>query len=709
MKRFFDAWSIRHKLFAAFGIVLLILLAVSLAGLRGASNTEDSAIRVVDRIQPAALAVMELENLVHKAAASMGFYLKSGEEAHRSAYRADNQALADAVGHARETLRVLGDDQAKAAFDAIEAKVTRFAAYEAKILELTGADAKNMPAMALAEEMLNPRHMEVLQAMSEMLTSEEEAQAELLEELRGLEPDVETDAFGELQVALDMTSVENFTARLDVMQALQELRTTWGQVINGMRGFLAFRDRAQRENAMLYLEQNQLALDRLVAANEQDQLTFEQSDALERLLASRTAYVGALDEFFAVHGGEQAYQDVYLVRTEIGPLMDELSQGAHALVAMLREQIGTESTRLAELAASTRGLVWMLLFGGLAIGTLVSWLIAASISCKLNRALSAMEEIASGDGDLTRELSLPGKDELGRLAVAFNAFLGKIRHTMCEVADTAHRVTAAAEEMAAVSRQACDGTARQREQTQQVAQATNEMQSTAHQVQELAQTGADAAGSAQQSAERGQAVVNSTQAEIDRLAADVEQAASVIQELEQDSDRIGGVLDVIRGIAEQTNLLALNAAIEAARAGDQGRGFAVVADEVRSLASRTQESTEEIQAMIERLQQASGEAVKVMATGRGQARQTVEHAGDTRQSLEEIIQSIATISTTSGSIASAAAGQSDSVDRINETMGSISEVADQTSRGANDLEAATGELASVATRMQQLISTFKTG
>jgi len=710
MRRFLDNFSIKLQLGMAFGVILLILLAVSLAGLRGASQSESNVRQVVERIQPAVLAVTDLETRAQRTAAAMGFFLKSGEQAHKASYQAENQALRKALKDTSMAVEALGDQPTLDQFAKLAGLVETFTGYEARLMELSSANAKNMPAMALADEHLNPRHMEILQALGEMLTSEKEAQEELMEELASEPATLDTYDFSAPAPApaLDPELLASLTARTEIMGAIQDLRYSWGQVINGMRGFLAFREQALRDNTLLYLEQNQAALDKLNAVAEEDGLTFEQSDALERLITARSAYLSALEQVFEVHGGDKAYTDVYLVRTEIGPLMERLSKQGHELVETLREKIDSQSAALAEQVAATRGLVWILLLGGMAVGLTVAGLMSHGIARKINAAVGAMEEIAGGDADLTRELRLQGRDEMARLGKAFNAFLGKIRHTIVEVSDTATRVNAAAERLNVVSHNASQGTKRQSDETERVALATAEMLHAAQEVQRMVQSGADAAVSAQGSAQRGQKVLVSTQSEIDRLAADVEQASTVILELEQDSERIGGVLDVIRGIAEQTNLLALNAAIEAARAGEQGRGFAVVADEVRNLASRTQESTEEIHAMIERLQKASREAVSVMQTGREQARETVQHAAETRQALDEILNNVATISESSGSIAAAALQQTHNIDEINRTIASISEVAEQTSDGASELDGSTGELTSMAVRLQDLMRTFKT-
>ena len=230
-------------------------------------------------------------------------------------------------------------------------------------------------------------------------------------------------------------------------------------------------------------------------------------------------------------------------------------------------------------------------------------------------------------------------------------------------------------------------------------------------IQEVARNAAEAANAATTAlaqTEKGQGVVQSTIDSIGGLASEIDRAASVINELEAQSVNIGSVLDVIRGIAEQTNLLALNAAIEAARAGEQGRGFAVVADEVRTLASRTQESTEEIQGMIESLQTGSQQAVKVMQESNVQAQTTVEQASEAGGALSDISSSVTTINDMNMQIANAAEEQglvseevNRNVIRMNDEQGRVSESSAQISRAGEDL-------AQLAAQLQQLVQQFRT-
>jgi methyl-accepting chemotaxis protein len=219
---------------------------------------------------------------------------------------------------------------------------------------------------------------------------------------------------------------------------------------------------------------------------------------------------------------------------------------------------------------------------------------------------------------------------------------------------------------------------------------------------------ADATAQADDEARAGAEVVRLTIKQINTLADAVGHAAEVIHRLEADSSEIGKVLDVIGGIAEQTNLLALNAAIEAARAGEQGRGFAVVADEVRSLASRTQDSTSEIQAMIERLQSGAHEAVKVMKSGREQASSSVEQASHAGESLQTIAAAVARIRDMNQHMADAARQQGEVASEINRNLATITEVAEQTAEGAASLDQASSQLSGMSHKLQSLVGHFKT-
>jgi len=344
------------------------------------------------------------------------------------------------------------------------------------------------------------------------------------------------------------------------------------------------------------------------------------------------------------------------------------------------------------------------LLAGLAITSFVS----LGISRPIRQAALAMKDISQGEGDLTRRLDASGSDEVSDLANAFNQFAEKVRKTVADVSGVTVHMGTSSEEMAAITNEAADSVAHQQEQTEQVATAMNEMTTTIQEVARNAAEAANAATTALTQTEKGQGVVQSTIDSIGGLASEIDRAASVINELEAQSVNIGSVLDVIRGIAEQTNLLALNAAIEAARAGEQGRGFAVVADEVRTLASRTQESTEEIQGMIESLQAGSQQAVKVMQESNVQAQTTVDQASEAGGALSDISSSVTTINDMNMQIANAAEEQglvseevNRNVIRMNDEQGRVSESSAQISRAGEDL-------AQLAAQLQQLVQQFRT-
>ncbi len=367
------------------------------------------------------------------------------------------------------------------------------------------------------------------------------------------------------------------------------------------------------------------------------------------------------------------------------------------------------AARNASFARAGRDFNWSVVVGGIAIvlGVLMVLLVTLAITRGLRTTIVALTDIAEGEGDLTRHLEVNGRDEVAQLAGAFNRFVSKIRDLVGEVAHSTLQINAASERMAEITEITHHGVQQQQSETEQVATAMNQMTATVQEVAHHANEAADATTHANQEATTGRGEVEQTISVITDLAGEVEKAAGVIHKLETDSVEIGSVLDVIRSIAEQTNLLALNAAIEAARAGEQGRGFAVVADEVRTLASRTQQSTQEIQVMIERLQSGARDAVQVMEEGRGQAQASVEQAARAGTSLEAITEAVTRISDMNLQIASAAEEQSQVAEEINRNIINISEVAEKSAEGAQQTSVASEELQQLSVQLQDLIGRFQ--
>ncbi len=333
--------------------------------------------------------------------------------------------------------------------------------------------------------------------------------------------------------------------------------------------------------------------------------------------------------------------------------------------------------------------------------------IQRSILVPLNKTVAAMEDISAGDGDLTKRLNVMGNDELAQLTQSFNRFVEKITVLIKDANQHAEHVKENAVSLANINHQAKELASEQNAQTDQLEHAMEEMKVTIGEIANNAESAAQETEQGRKLVGDSQRVINHTVDEITSLSNTVKEATSVISSLAAESDNIGSVLDVIRGIAEQTNLLALNAAIEAARAGEQGRGFAVVADEVRTLASRTGQSTEEIQKMIQRLQQGANSAVSVIEASAKQAQETSDHVLQANSALNQISEVIHHVSDMNTQVATAAEEQSLSADEINRNAHRISTLSHESLQGIESAATNSEQLRAMGEELSRLLNQFK--
>jgi len=345
---------------------------------------------------------------------------------------------------------------------------------------------------------------------------------------------------------------------------------------------------------------------------------------------------------------------------------------------------------------------------GLLLLVAVNLLIALSVSRPLAQAVAAMQDIAGGEGDLSRHLDASGNDEVSGLARSFNAFTDRLAQVIDDLREVVARNRRIAGDVGIAMSTAEASYNQQNSELDTIASAVEQMSATSDEVAQRMSDSADAARQANRHTADGRQTADATSRSMQKLADDITHASEAVSELNAQSHTIDSVLGVIRAVAEQTNLLALNAAIEAARAGEQGRGFAVVADEVRTLASRTQASTDEIRSIIDSLQAGTAKAVSSMADSYRQSEDLQQQVENSRSALQSIAGSVDTITDMTSQVAAAAEQQSRTSTEISASLGQLSNLGDRVLRELQDTARNTQQLTDAAQQLDQLISQFKT-
>ncbi|PZW71222.1 methyl-accepting chemotaxis protein [Pseudomonas sp. URMO17WK12:I1] len=383
----------------------------------------------------------------------------------------------------------------------------------------------------------------------------------------------------------------------------------------------------------------------------------------------------------------------------------ELTDEGYEIVRISKELTAIQMERRNSETASARTLQLTTTLVALLVGVLAAWLITRQITRPLQETLVAVERIAGGD--LSQTLQVTRRDEMGVLQQGIQRMGSTLRDLIGGIRDGVTQIASAAEELSAVTEQTSAGVNSQKVETDQVATAMHEMSAT---VQEVARNAADAsraASDADREANQGDRVVGEAIAQIERLAAEVTRSTEAMSHLQQESNKIGSVMDVIKAVAEQTNLLALNAAIEAARAGEAGRGFAVVADEVRGLAQRTQKSTEEIEELVAGLQHGTQQVANIMHSSRELTDSTVELTRKAGGSLESITRTVSNIQSMNQQIAAAAEQQSAVAEEISRSVINVRDISEQTAAASEETAASSVELARLGSQLQQMVSHFR--
>ncbi len=668
--------TIRNKLFIGFGAVLAIVALVSVSNIVMMRSISRDEQRLTELRLPTVIAGMELTDGVHLSLAGLRGYMILGKEPDKAEkFKAERQRGWDEIDAAIQKMERLSkgwtDPDNIQLLNQMKGEIELFRKAQQRIEDISHTP-ENTPALKILLTEAAPKAARITDAITRMI--DEEAKLPATPERKNL---LKLLADSRGSFALGMASIRAYLLSGDPWFA-NDFRNKW--------------------------KLNQARFEQLSAVT--GLFNTRQARAWSTYKKERSDFSPLPSKMFELRSGDKWNLANHWLGTRAAPRAGKILD--------IIQQMRASQDRLAALdkkkLKGDTSLMETIMFVGAVISLLLGVVIAIVISRMITIPLGQVVERTKliAQGDLTGPpLKTRGGDELAELGSSVNRMSEGLQDVVRQITGSAQHIGCSSQELSKITEQTSRSISEQQAQTEHVATAMSRMSSATQEVSSNISGTAQAAGEAYRETAEGRRMVDEAVGAIEELAGQIECAADVIHQLEQDSENISTVLDVIKGVAEQTNLLALNAAIEAARAGEQGRGFAVVADEVRTLAGCTQQSTEEINQVIEKLQIGSRKAVEVMNQSREQAQAVVEQATNAGASLNAISSAVERINDMSTQIASAAGEQSATAEEVDKNISDITRMANETAAAAQKTANASEDLANLGSELQRLVGKFR--
>ncbi len=662
--------TLKHRLWGGLSATLGLMAIVAFTAIFRFSSVEQQANTITQQSQPAMIAALELKSSINATSKLLGYYMANKTEDNEIIFKQSITSVDQQLKALEQISSTINNKDLDNKSTQLRTLFKQYSEFLDRLDFLIQHPIENMPGVKVANESLYPIYKKVKKRFDTIIESEK----------------------------------NKVSSSQQVIGSLVDAKQNWVMMISSLSSYFSTQNPVYKKELKQNIKQYKKAMKQLTSLN--NVLNQIQADNLKAINGRWGPYMGAVKMVFGFQKKGNWRLDSVLIKKDLSPLANKIDQSINSVVELLQNTVNNGNKTLITEINQTQIFLIGLLIIALIIGLLVGISSSKQVTTLMDDIKNNLHSMS--EGDLSIHIDEERSGEVGIISKIINIFANQLKSMVNEMKEASNELDNASIQLKTLTDETAENALRQKNETEIIAAAANEMTNTANNIVNSAHTAAEATERANIQAESGAKKSNQALSSISQLVSNLDQASKVIHNLENESCNIGGVLDVIRGISEQTNLLALNAAIEAARAGEQGRGFAVVADEVRTLASRTQESTDQIKDLIDSLQSGSSDAVNVMKDALDQVNENNMHVKEVSSSLSDIASEVASINQILIEMSTASETQNQSAQKINQNILSIRSLAEKTTEGTENIRIAESNLEKVAGNLQQIITHFKT-